>query len=203
MDANEVSAPAGGFQNPFDVTESCNTISLDLLADGSGTFTCNSSSESFIWKVLNGEFCFEDADASAGETEVCMGYSMDQGGEKFTLSQSYLGQTLSQDFMQSQLSVESVEIPKDFVIYQNYPNPFNPSTTIEFDVAKSANISLAVYDLTGKEIYSLANGYYVAGQYSVVWNATDSNGEDVSSGMYIYQLRTSESVMTKKLVLLR
>jgi hypothetical protein len=56
-------------------------------------------------------------------------------------------------------------------------------------VATPDNISLAIYDL--------------AGQYSIVWNAIDSNGESVSSGMYIYKLRASNVVLTKKLILLR
>ncbi|MBT7377589.1 MAG: T9SS type A sorting domain-containing protein, partial [Candidatus Marinimicrobia bacterium] len=103
----------------------------------------------------------------------------------------------------STLAIDEFGIPTEFSVYQNYPNPFNPSTTIEFDVATPANVSLVVYDLTGKEVYSLASGYHVPGRYSVVWNANDSNGEQVSSGMYIYQLRTSDAVLTKKLVLLR
>jgi len=101
------------------------------------------------------------------------------------------------------LSIDEFGIPSDFSVYQNYPNPFNPSTTIQFDIATPSNISLVVYDLTGKEVYSLASGYHVPGQYSVVWNAIDANGDQVSSGMYIYQLRTSDAVLTKKLVLLR
>jgi len=70
-------------------------------------------------------------------------------------------------------------------------------------VATPDNISLAVYDLASKEIYSLASGYHMPGQYSIVWNAIDSNGESVSSGMYIYKLRASNVVLTKKLILLR
>ena len=106
-------------------------------------------------------------------------------------------------FQYTSLAINEFGIPTDFSVYQNYPNPFNPSTTIEFDVATPTNISLVVYDLAGKEVYSLASGYHVPGRYSVIWNAIDSNGESVSSGMYIYQLRTSGVVLTKKLVLLR
>jgi len=70
-------------------------------------------------------------------------------------------------------------------------------------VATPTNVSLVVYNLMGKEVYSLVSGYHVPGRYSVVWNGNDSNGYQVSSGMYIYQLRTSDAVLTKKLVLLR
>ena len=128
---------------------------------------------------------------------------MESNNEKFSLSQSILGTSLSIDFMQTQLSIDNYEIPTKFAVYQSYPNPFNPSTTIEFDVATPESISLVVYDLTGKEVFTLASGYHMPGKYSMVWNAVDNNGDQVSSGMYIYQLRTSESVITKKLVLLR
>ena len=103
----------------------------------------------------------------------------------------------------STLAIDEYGIPAEFTVYQNYPNPFNPSTAFEFDVATPTNVSLLIYDLTGREVYSLASGYHVPGRYSVVWNAIDSSGEPVSSGMYIYQLRTSDAVVTKKLVLLR
>jgi hypothetical protein len=145
--------------------------------------------------VINSELCV----SSYAQSENCISYAMETSGFKFTLGTA----PLSIDFMQTMLSIEFVEIPTEFTVYQNYPNPFNPSTTIEFDVATPANISLVVYDLTGKVVYSLASGYHVPGRYSVVWNAIDSNGEQVSSGMYIYQLRTSDAVLTKKLVLLR
>ena len=142
---------------------------------------------------------------TVGNDEDCATYSYSTTDGSFGLSglgdDGNCYETVFQ--LTSTLAIDEFGIPTDFSVYQNYPNPFNPSTTIEFDVATPANISLVVYDLTGKEVYSLASGYHVPGQYSVVWNAIDSNGEQVSSGMYIYQLRTSDAVLTKKLVLLR
>jgi len=111
--------------------------------------------------------------------------------------------TISAQSVQDALAIDEYGIPTEFSVYQNYPNPFNPSTTIEFDVATPTNVSLVIYDLTGKEVYSLASGYHLPSRYSVVWNTINFNGESVSSGMYIYQLRTSDAVVTKKLVLLR
>ena len=111
--------------------------------------------------------------------------------------------TTSAQSVQDALAIDEYGIPTEFSVYQNYPNPFNPSTTIEFDVATPTNVSLVIYALTGKEVYSLASGYHLPSRYSVVWNTINFNGEPVSSGMYIYQLRTSDAVVTKKLVLLR
>jgi hypothetical protein len=192
-----LSKPVEGFSNPFDVTqESCTRIELNFSSVGTGTFICSGATPlPFDWKVINSELCV----SSATQAETCLAYAMEEDGEKFTLGTA----PLSIDFMQTMLSMDLEEIPTDISLHQNYPNPFNPSTTIEFDVGISANVSLVVYDLTGKEISSLASGYYMPGRYSVVWNAIDLNGESVSSGMYIYQLRTSSTILTKKLVLLR
>ncbi|HBL56207.1 MAG TPA: hypothetical protein DDZ36_10140, partial [Deltaproteobacteria bacterium] len=85
----------------------------------------------------------------------------------------------------------------------NFPNPFNPNTTIAFDVAQTENISVVVYDLTGKMINKLVSNIYIPGHYQITWNALDGNGNSVPSGIYVYQLRTSSMVLTRKMVLLR
>ena len=191
---------------PFDLAGySCDNVSISLSANGSFTATCETAGfpapVSGTWVVYNdATICL-----AVGSDTDCADYSYFSADNTFSLSGTGDdGNCYDTVFaLSSTLSITDIGIPSDFNVYQNYPNPFNPSTTIEFDIATLSNISLAVYDLTGKEVYSLANGYHAPGRYSVVWNAMDMNGESVSSGMYIYQLRTSESVITKKLVLLR
>ena len=142
---------------------------------------------------------------AVGTNEACAtySYSTTDSGNSFGLSGLGDDGNCYETVFEPSLAIDEYGIPAEFSVYQNYPNPFNPSTTFEFDVATPTNVSLLIYDLTGKEVYSLASGYHVPGRYSVVWNAIDSNGESVSSGMYIYQLRTSDAVVTKKLVLIR
>jgi hypothetical protein len=88
-------------------------------------------------------------------------------------------------------------LPGEFRLGQNYPNPFNPSTTIRYDLPKSADISLKVYDVLGGEVATLAEGRKDAGSYQVQWNPT------VASGIYFVRLRTGGFVETKKMLLLR
>jgi N-acetylneuraminic acid mutarotase len=88
------------------------------------------------------------------------------------------------------------ETPSDFTLSQNYPNPFNPSTTIDFTTQKAGNIELKVYDIQGKEVAILVNGYKDAGNYSVKFNA-----EDIVSGTYFYKLKTGDVILTKKMIL--
>ena len=99
-------------------------------------------------------------------------------------------------------SLENNQIPS-YSLLQNYPNPFNPITTINFSILESGNISLIVYDLSGKEVGKLVDGFYNPGNYNVKWNAIDYNGHYLSSGIYIYQLKTKNQILSNKMMLVR
>lgn len=94
-------------------------------------------------------------------------------------------------------------IPDQFELSQNYPNPFNPSTNISFNVPNLEEISLIVYDLSGKEIITLASGVFTPGIYSITWDAVNNIGESVSSGMYVYRYVTSSKIITRKMLYLK
>ncbi|MFC2092998.1 T9SS type A sorting domain-containing protein [Bacteroidota bacterium] len=92
----------------------------------------------------------------------------------------------------------STNIPEKYHLSQNYPNPFNPFTTIKFDIPKSSNIKIIIYDILGKEIVELVNEKLSAGTYSVDWLTAN-----LPSGVYFYKLITDSYVDTKKMVLLK
>lgn len=94
------------------------------------------------------------------------------------------------------VSVEDELNITGFSLDQNYPNPFNPSTTISFLLPFSSNISLLLYDASGKEVGILAEGYYSPGSHSV---RTDL--AHLSSGAYFYTLKTDKFTVTKKMIL--
>ncbi len=75
-----------------------------------------------------------------------------------------------------------------FEITQNYPNPFNPTTNIAFNMPADANVSVRVYDMLGREVATLVNGFYSAGKFITTWDATNSYGQTVASGIYIYRM---------------
>lgn len=89
-------------------------------------------------------------------------------------------------------------VPTEFNLSQNYPNPFNPSTTIRFDVPKSGNVSLKVYNELGKEVNSLVNSYRSAGSYEINFDAST-----LSSGIYFYKLESNGLVSTRKMLLIK
>lgn len=89
-------------------------------------------------------------------------------------------------------------IPTKYNLYQNYPNPFNPSTEIKYDVSKSGDVMMKVYDESGKNIYTLVNGYRNAGSYSVKFDASS-----LASGVYFYTMETGGNVLSKKMILVK
>ena len=90
------------------------------------------------------------------------------------------------------------QIVSVFSLSQNYPNPFNPSTTIEFSIAKAENITLTIYNLLGQKVTELINGDFSAGIYKVTFDASQ-----LSSGVYIYQLKSSSNIIANKMELLK
>jgi N-acetylneuraminic acid mutarotase len=89
-------------------------------------------------------------------------------------------------------------LPLSFRLEQNYPNPFNPTTSIEYRVVSTECVTLKIYDVLGNEVATLVNEEKPAGVYEVMWNA-----ENLSSGVYFYQLKAGDFVATKKLLLLK
>ncbi|MEX2189330.1 MAG: ice-binding family protein [Bacteroidota bacterium] len=99
-------------------------------------------------------------------------------------------------------SVPKVTIPEGFTLSQNYPNPFNPSTMIEYTLEKTAQVSLKVYNLLGREVATLVNGRQEAGSYTVAFNA-NKGPISLSSGVYFYRLEAGSFISTKKLILMK
>jgi N-acetylmuramoyl-L-alanine amidase len=79
-------------------------------------------------------------------------------------------------------------LPEAFALHQAYPNPFNPSTTVAFDLPLGARVQLSVFDVLGRDVRSLADGWYAPGHHRAVWNAADARGRRATSGMYILRM---------------
>jgi hypothetical protein len=98
---------------------------------------------------------------------------------------------------------ETGNLPGDFVLHQNYPNPFNAGTRIEFELKHGSEVELDIFDITGKVVTSLYDGYLGAGKYVFGWNAADLTGQTLPSGVYLYRLQTDRSALTRKMLLLK
>jgi hypothetical protein len=110
-------------------------------------------------------------------------------GESFVLSNSNI----------SAIKVASEEVmPTEYALEQNYPNPFNPSTTIKFSLPQASDVKLTIYNALGQKVAELVNSTLGAGSHSFEWNASN-----VASGMYFYELNTSNFSSVKKMMLLK
>lgn len=93
------------------------------------------------------------------------------------------------------------EIPiRNFVLYQNYPNPFNPTTTISYKLKKSGLTTLKIYNVFGEEITTLVNEFQNEGNYELEFDASKFN---LSTGTYLYALKSGSEQSIKKFVYLK
>ncbi|MDI6803027.1 MAG: M12 family metallo-peptidase [Bacteroidota bacterium] len=92
-------------------------------------------------------------------------------------------------------------LPSEFQLYQNYPNPFNPTTNIRYALPKASFVSLKIYNILGIEISALVNEFQEAGYYDVDFSIDQKN--KLTSGVYYYQIKADNVLITKKAVVLK
>ncbi|MCX6305823.1 MAG: aryl-sulfate sulfotransferase [Bacteroidetes bacterium] len=89
---------------------------------------------------------------------------------------------------------------KGTILEQNFPNPFNHCTTIEFEIAQPAIVTLVIYDLAGNQIRSLMHQDISAGKFTRIWDGKNDHGIQAASGMYIYTLKADNRQLAKKMI---
>jgi hypothetical protein len=130
-------------------------------------------------------YTYTDENVKGGATYVYKIYAVDFNGNR-------------QEFGSITANVVA-EIPNKYVLYQNYPNPFNPGTEIRFDLPKSGNVKLEIFNSLGEKVAVLYDGFMEAGYGKVVrWNASG-----FPSGVYYYRLTADGFVDVKKMVLMK
>ena len=85
------------------------------------------------------------------------------------------------------------------VLKSNYPNPFNPTTTIRFELPRTTQVTLKIFNVIGQEVATLVSDRLSAGSHSYEW----SRSEGIASGMYVYRLEAEGYVETRKMILLK
>ncbi len=94
-------------------------------------------------------------------------------------------------------------LPADFQISQNYPNPFNPVTTILYSVPARCMVTIEIFNVLGERVLTLVDEWKSAGSHEVEWSGDDESGRPVSTGMYLYRLRTDRGELTRKMLLIK
>ncbi len=124
--------------------------------------------------------------------------SANQNGEPFGVFAALANGTVVQFGTLTDVKTTEITVPKNYNLKQNYPNPFNPSTKIQFSLPVNQTVTLKVFNMLGQEVATLINKEMNAGNYNI-----DFIANDLSSGVYLYQLKTGNFIQTKKMTLLK
>ncbi|MGD9489094.1 MAG: LamG-like jellyroll fold domain-containing protein [Calditrichaceae bacterium] len=87
-----------------------------------------------------------------------------------------------------------------YILNQSYPNPFNPRTTIRFYLPQRQNVKITIFDINGKILRKLTDESYQSGWHRIVWDGTNENRQDVSSGIYIYKIKSGDFIESGKMI---
>ncbi|NIM18861.1 MAG: T9SS type A sorting domain-containing protein [Candidatus Latescibacteria bacterium] len=99
-------------------------------------------------------------------------------------------------------AVAKISVPHSFELSRNFPNPFSNETTIQFTLPEASEVSLRIYDVTGRLVKTLLEGMAGKGTTPIVWNRTNTNGRRVPCGVYFYRLESNTRLATRKLVVI-
>ena len=126
------------------------------------------------------------------------------GTYKYILADlSYAGNERVHDIVLSISIDENSLSPTSFSLSNAYPNPFNPSTTLGYSLQASADVKLTVFDLNGTIINAWNYSQQAPGWYEVTWNGRNTQGAELSSGIYLYTIQANDFVQTKKMILMK
>ncbi len=178
----QASIPSGGFAfNPSDFNDQFDMV---LKRD--------------FEKEIAGEWSLIDMGEGIVEKEIILGsfqaYSRELQSLEFQYKITSGGVVLSSGSKE----LEYVPVPDKFELSHAYPNPFNPATTVKYGLPVDAEIALSVYDIEGRLVNLLENGYKTAGYHSVVWNASSN-----ASGIYFLHMTAGRYIKTQKLMLVK
>ena len=107
------------------------------------------------------------------------------------------------NYCPSNVGIKKITNVTSFQILPNYPNPFNPVTTLHYDLPEDGLVNITIYDMMGRVVSNLVSSQQRAGYKSIQWNATNSTGQPVSAGLYLYTIEAGQFRQTKKMVLLK
>jgi Secretion system C-terminal sorting domain len=170
-----------------------------IVVKGSTVFAGQSSS-------MSGGGVYVSADTGKSWTQVNGGLTFNEDA-KLVINESNIFVCIDHDYNNvwtrplseiTGTTKESNNLPKDFALFQNYPNPFNPSTAISYSIPTSSNVRLIVYNTLGQTVKVLENGFKIAGNYSINFNASD-----LPSGIFFYKLEAGQFSQVKKMILVK
>ncbi len=191
-----INLPPGDVTLNFYVGHSTNwlvsaTVALYITLDNGANWTylweAENDGAGWIWREISFDL---SAYANNNNVHLAWRYVGNDGDLIAIDNVVILGETVD-------VEDESV-LPTEFDLAQNYPNPFNPTTTINYSITNSGLISLKVYNIRGEIVKELVRKNQSVGKYSVTFDASN-----LASGTYIYELKSNENRISKKMLLIK
>lgn len=128
----------------------------------------------------------------------------DQANDTYVHCRSFIKDTSDHYLIKTGSTFDDIEVPPTLTLgIRNYPNPFNPSTTISYSVPDNGDVTITIYNAKGQLVNSLVNEYKNKGNYQVIWNGKDINGNSVASGLYITRLVSGGETVKNKMLLMK
>jgi len=175
-----------------------------------GTWTANPSGGTYEWKYRNngvGDWSNVVSTSSSYSRTMCttdfeLQVKVTKNGNVDYATRYVRYMDGIQPYMKDSVLTETI-LPNDFKLHQNYPNPFNPSTNIRYEIPNPCMVTINIYNLSGKKISTLISEYQTSGYYSISWNAKDSKGNTLPSGIYFYEFRAGSFRKMNKLTVFK
>jgi hypothetical protein len=94
-------------------------------------------------------------------------------------------------------------IPDEYALGQNYPNPFNPTTTLAYSLKQAGHVTLSIFNVLGQNVRTLVNEHQDAGKYTIIWDGCNDTGDQTTSGVYFYRIKSGDFSDIKKMILMK
>ena len=176
----------------------------DTRADANGDDKVDINDIIWIIKAVEGRLMASPSYKALSEEEVTVLSALYEKIED--IPADYAQIELVRHFLRQLLM--SIERPLETKLYANYPNPFNPETWIPYQLAEDTEVTIRIYNTSGHIVRTLFTGiqnagYYLSRSKAAYWDGNNEFGEQVASGVYIYELTTLTFKQTKRLVVLK
>ena len=150
---------------------------------------------------------YYDPESGPGVSEAVLILELDENGNwdalQWDIQDWYgygncIGMTWSSSPTDLSINDSEITMPLGMYINSVYPNPFNPQTEIHYTIPKTEDVTISVFDITGKKVVVLKSEMQNAGEHSIIWNA-----EQMSSGVYFIRLQTDDKIKSQHVILLK
>jgi hypothetical protein len=123
----------------------------------------------------------------------------------------FTGKTNKSHLIEVTVSKQSIKkhfVPPTFALLQNFPNPFNPETWIPYQLTCDAEVTIRIYNVSGRLVNTLSlgvqeTGYYTTKDGAAYWDGRNNAGEQVASGVYLYTIQAGEFFATRRMVIIK